>query len=152
MRLISFFTLTTTPLETVPFLMLPEDDICIILLNNITSTKLERIGNTILAILLEEPFTFPQLPIEIQLDASQLNKYIGNYDVSDDYKVSITRENNQLFMQVNKEAKMKILAKDKNNFFIKNEDLDLSFIFNEGKQTQLKIREGLHTTVGDKQE
>jgi CubicO group peptidase (beta-lactamase class C family) len=134
------------------FLMLPEDNICIVLLNNITNTKLEKIGNSILAVLLEKPYTFPQLPKEIQLDTTQLNEYIGNYVVSNDYKASITRESYQLFVQINQEAKMKISAKDKNNFFITGEDIELTFIFNEGKQTQLKIRQGLHTRVGDKQE
>jgi hypothetical protein len=58
--------------------MLPDDDLCIILLNNITSKKLEKAGNTILAAILGQSYTLPQPPKEITLSTETLKKYVGN--------------------------------------------------------------------------
>jgi len=65
------------------FAMLPDDDLCIILLNNITSKKLEKAGNTILAAILGQSYTLPQPKKEITLSTETLKKYVGNYELSD---------------------------------------------------------------------
>jgi CubicO group peptidase (beta-lactamase class C family) len=133
------------------FLMSPEDDICIILLNNTTNTKLERIGNSILALLLNKPYSLPQPKKSIQLDPQLLTNYVGKYEISEGNFAFITKEKDLLYIKEG-EDKMRLFAEKPNSFFVPGEDMELSFIPATGVAKQLRIRKGLSTKVGDKVE
>ncbi|WP_447635271.1 serine hydrolase domain-containing protein [Flavobacterium microcysteis] len=133
------------------FIMEPENDISIILLNNITSTKLEQIGNSILAILLDKPYKLPKPKTAIQLDENTLSQYIGKYTISDDYIVSISNEEGQLYFQENQKAPIKIYAEKANYFFVNDDNLEIVFRKLEGnKMLEIKLSQGLSTRVGER--
>ncbi|MEN5308637.1 serine hydrolase [Chryseobacterium cucumeris] len=132
------------------FAMLPEDDLCIILLNNITSKKLEKAGNTILAALLHQPYTLPQPNKEVTLSADILKKYVGDYQLSDDSIIHILYENGQLFMQNNKDPKVRISAEKEDAFFLQDDDTEISFIFKEGEKGVITIKKGLSSKTAEK--
>lgn len=132
------------------FLMNPQNDICIVLLNNITSTSLERIGNSIYRILTNKPYTLPKPKVEIPMKQEILASYVGKYEVSDSYIANITLENNILFLQINNEVKLKLSAEKEAVFFIKDEDMEVEFLPQKDASIQIKIRQGLSTKIGDK--
>lgn len=133
------------------FIMEPENDISIILLNNITSTKLEQIGNSILAILLDKPYKLPKPKTAIQLDENTLSQYIGKYTISDDFIVSISNEEGQLYFQENQKAPIKIYAEKANYFFVNDDNLEIVFRKLEGnKMLEIKLSQGLSTRVGER--
>jgi len=132
------------------FLMMPEHKTCIILLNNITSTSLERIGNSMYAALQNKPYRVPQPKKEIEIAEQILQKYTGIYIVSETYKVEIIKEGNKLFMKVNSGNKIKLCAERKGVFFISDEDMTLEFISKDNEIIELKIKQGLGTKVADK--
>lgn len=132
------------------FAMLPKDDISIILLNNITSKKLEKAGNTILAALLGEPYTLPQPKKEIILSADSLKKYAGNYQLSDDDIIHILYENGQLFIQNNNEPKVRMLAEKEDAFFLLDDDTEISFTFKKGEKDIIMIKKGLSSKTAEK--
>ena len=132
------------------FAMLPEEDLCIILLNNITSKKLEKAGNTILAALLEQPYTLPQPKKEILLSADALKKYVGDYELSEDNIIHILYENNQLFIQNNKDPKVEMLAEKEDTFFLQDDDTEISFIFKKGEKDIITIKKGLSSKTAEK--
>ncbi|WFB70177.1 serine hydrolase [Chryseobacterium sp. WX] len=132
------------------FAMLPEDDLCIILLNNITSKKLEKAGNTILAALLHQPYTIPQPKKEVTLSADILKKYVGDYQLSDDSIIHILYENGQLFMQNNKDPKVRISAEKEDAFFLQDDDTEISFIFKEGEKGVITIKKGLSSKTAER--
>lgn len=132
------------------FAMLPEEDLSIILLNNITSKKLEKAGNTILAALLEQPYTLPQPKKEVTLEADLLKKYAGNYKLADDSIIHILYENGQLFIQNNKNPKKRILAEKENEFFLQDDDTEISFIFKKGEKDVVMIKKGLSSKTAEK--
>lgn len=132
------------------FLMNEENDICIILLNNITSSSLERIGNSVYKIITNKPYTLPKPKQVIQLKQEVLLSYISKYEVSKNYIANVTLENGTLFLQINNDQKLKLLPENENTFFVKGEDMDIEFISKENLVFQLKIRQGLSTKIGDK--
>ncbi|PTT38058.1 hypothetical protein DBR28_09065 [Chryseobacterium sp. HMWF028] len=132
------------------FAMLPEDDLCIILLNNITSKKLEKAGNTILAALLGQPYTLPQPKKETTLNADVLKKYVGDYELSDDSTIHILYENGQLFIQNNKDPKVRILAEKEDVFFLQDDDTEISFIFKKGEKDVITIKKGLSSKTAER--
>jgi CubicO group peptidase (beta-lactamase class C family) len=132
------------------FAMLPDEDLCIILLNNITSKKLEKAGNTILAALLDQPYTLPQPKKEVILNPDVLKKYAGDYQLSDDRVIHILYENGQLFIQNNKDPKVRMLAEKEDAFFLPDDDTEISFIFKEGEKGVITIKKGLSSKTAEK--
>jgi CubicO group peptidase (beta-lactamase class C family) len=119
-----------------------EEDICIIILNNIFNHQIETIGQSILAIMYNQPYNYFN---EIKLSDSELEKFTGNYDVNTNYQVVISREANHLFIQRNKETKIEIFPYKATTFFQKDDDIRVSF-----GQNKITLIEGLSTRRGDK--
>jgi CubicO group peptidase (beta-lactamase class C family) len=132
------------------FLMMPEHKISIILLNNITSTSLEKIGNSIYAALQNKPYSIPKPKTVIQVDEQILLSYVGTFEVSDKYRVEISKEAGAIFMKINDGDKIKLSAERKDVFFVSDEDMVLEFISKDKKVIQLRISQGLSTKVADK--
>ncbi|WP_207423904.1 serine hydrolase [Desertivirga brevis] len=132
------------------FLMDPVDDICIILLNNINNVKLERVGNTILGILLDKPYSIPRQKQAIQLDEQTLDKFVGNYELSENHFVIVSKEGAQLYIEIDGEKRLKIFPEKAKSFFIPGEDIDVNFVSDQDGVKQVRIRRGLLTRIGDK--
>ncbi|SHF48366.1 serine hydrolase [Chryseobacterium sp. OV279] len=132
------------------FAMLPDEDLCIILLNNITSKKLEKAGNTILAAILRQPYTLPQPKKEVTLSTDLFKKYVGNYALSDDHIVHILNENGQLFIQNDNDPKVRMLAEKKDVFFLQDDDMEISFTFKKGEKDVIMIKKGLSSKTAEK--
>ncbi|MBB6369312.1 serine hydrolase [Chryseobacterium shigense] len=129
--------------------MLPEDDICIVLLNNITSKKLEKAGNTILGALLDQPYDLPKPKKEATLDSSTLKKYVGNYHISEDDIIHITLKNGQLFFQNNSGPSVRILPEKENSFFVSDDDTEITFSTEDGKEL-IQVKNGLSSKTAEK--
>ena len=138
------------PGATSYFLFSPERQTCIILLNNITSTTLEKTGNSMYAALWNKTYSIPKPPKEIQLSEKTLLPYIGFFEVSANYKLEILREADKLFMRINNGDKLRLSAESENRFFVNDEDMALEFISKDDKVVQLKIKQGLATKIADK--
>jgi CubicO group peptidase (beta-lactamase class C family) len=130
--------------------MLPEDDICIILLNNITSKKLEKAGNTILAALLDQPFELPKPKKEVTLDASLLKRYAGDYALPENKIIHILYENGQLFIQNNNDPKVRMLAEKEDVFFLADDDAEITFTLKKGEKNIVTIKKGLSSQTAEK--
>lgn len=124
-----------------------EEDVSIIILNNIFNRQIENIGLSILAILYDKPYSYFD---EIKLTPDALEKYVGEYEVSTDYKVKITRIADQLFIQRNNGASTEIFPYKENTFFQKDDDITISFKSDKDTINKITIMEGLSTKRGDK--
>jgi CubicO group peptidase (beta-lactamase class C family) len=74
---------------------IPEDDVCIILLNNSSDDPyLDIISKTILAILYSQPYDLPELPVKLK--DQELEKYTGTYQMAPDNLVDVILEDGHL--------------------------------------------------------
>lgn len=135
---------------TSSLLMLPQEDICIITLTNITSTTLETFNNNVLAILLNKPFKLAKQPIAISLDATLVKQYTGTYRFSDDYTVNISNENGIVLFQVNQQPKVVLKALSNTVFFVDDDNMRLNFKADQNGQVNLTLKQGLRTRVTEK--
>ena len=87
---------------------------------------------------------------EINLADNILDKYVGTYEVSNDYKVKITRIANQLFIQRNNGTPIEIFPYKENAFFQKDDDITIAFKVEKDAVNKVTIMEGLSTKRGDK--
>ena len=80
---------------------------------------------------------------EIQLDAKELESYVGDYELAPTYVLSITKEGNQMMLQATGQSKNEIYAESESKFFLKVVDAQISFVKDaNGKVTQLILHQG----------
>ena len=126
---------------------IPEDDVCVILLNNIYNREIESIGTSVLAILYDKPYHFFE---QIKLSADILEKYVGIYEINARYHIKITRADDRLYAQIQNEPKFEIVADKEKSFFVKDEDIRIKFRANSDKTYKLVYFKGLNSKIGDR--
>jgi CubicO group peptidase (beta-lactamase class C family) len=64
---------------------IPEDDICVALLNNVSGSTFDLMGltNKIMSILYDEPYTLPKVRTPVSISAEVMKRYVGTYFVAE---------------------------------------------------------------------
>ena len=79
----------------------------------------------------------------VQLSEEDLKQYVGEYWVSNDYKVNITLEGGQLKGQITGQPKVDLFAQRKDLFFLKIVDAQLEFTRDSsGKVVKVTMYQG----------
>ena len=121
---------------------IPADDVCIILLCN-EAADLSSISRGLANVMYGLPYEVPQEKKSVQLPVDVLNSYVGEYWVSEDYKVNITLENGQLKAQVTGQPKVDLYAQKTDLFFVKIVDAQVEFKKDStGKMQKLVFYQG----------
>jgi CubicO group peptidase (beta-lactamase class C family) len=122
------------------FLRIPEDDICIILLNNHENEIVDLITKNLVNILFDKPY---KIPVEIKLDTSLLAQFTGAFSVKPSFTMYITIEDGRLAAQVSKQRKTVLLGEKENLFFAEEANGFLEFTKDEkGNYNELIIHQG----------
>lgn len=106
---------------------LEEDDVSIIILNNIVNYSINDIAKDVLAILYNKPYKLPEALKETVLSTEILKKYSGTYEVSPQFTIAVTIENNQIFAQATGQNKVLLSALKEDFFFLKGTDVKIEF-------------------------
>lgn len=111
----------------------PQDDVCIILLSNVEEVDLQGIGKKITAILYGRPYLFPARN-QIDLTDTQLNSYIGDYEMQPGMIMHIERRGKQLWLKTNITQPM--YSQAANEFLIEqgNDQKRMRFEVNDSQQ------------------
>lgn len=129
----------------------PEDDIFIVLLNNVSNGKLSQITRDAYAILYDQPYQLPQVRKEISLAPEVLAKYVGVYELAPQFSITVTVEGNSIFTQATGQSKVQIYPQSEDLFFLKVVDAQLEFKKDEtGKVISMTLHQGGRSTVGKK--
>jgi CubicO group peptidase (beta-lactamase class C family) len=107
---------------------IPADETCIILLENEQSSGLPKIAENINSILNQQPYDFPRVKNEIEVDTSILKEYTGQYQLAPNFILTVTLEDRQLMVQATGQNKNELFAEKENLFFLKFEDVQIEFI------------------------
>jgi CubicO group peptidase (beta-lactamase class C family) len=126
------------------FLRIPEEDICIILLNNHENAVVDLITKNLVNILFDKPY---KVPAEIKLAAPVLEKCTGAFSVNPSFTMYITIEDGRLAAQASKQHKTVLLAEKENYFYAEEANGFLEFTKAEnGKYNELVIHQGEQPT------
>jgi len=106
-------------------------DIKIVILTNSRSTKMNDVINSVFAILYEKPVAMPEAKATISLDSTVLKKYIGDYELAPNFKLTITLNGNQLSAQATGQSAADIFPQKENYFFYKVVDAQIEFVLND---------------------
>lgn len=121
------------------FVSIPQDDICIILLNNKEGTDLETVSRKILDILYHHAYIVPVKETPIDLPDSILKKYVGTYEISNPHiTAEILYNNGVLTAHVINGPSLELFPVNEKLFgFMQTPDAEIKFVTDKtGKATQ----------------
>jgi hypothetical protein len=111
----------------------PEDDIDIVLLSNASDRSLEKITQSIYAILYNTPYELPKEKTIIKLPAETLQQYVGEYEIRPDLHVVITVKDGQLSALPTNQGEKIIYAEKEDVFFQTDDDIQVEFTRDSNK-------------------
>jgi len=109
-------------------LRVPEDETCIILINNQPSPNLGKIAGELNTLLNGKDVVLPKQRKEIHVDTTILRQYTGGYELAPGFVLTITLEQGKLVQQATGQGKAEILPERENFFFLKVVDAQIEFI------------------------
>jgi len=110
-------------------LRVPEDETCIIVLDNAPSqAQPGKMANDLYALLNGKEYTTPRSHVAIHLDSAILKQYIGDYELRPNFVITITLENGSLMSRATGQGKTELFPEKENFFFLKVVDAQLEFI------------------------
>lgn len=85
----------------------------------------------------------PKVRTEIALDSTALQAYVGIYDLSPAFAITITREGASLYAQATGQPRLQLFAESASAFFLKEVDAQITFDKDaSGKVTRLVLHQG----------
>ncbi len=133
--------------------MVPQDDVFVAMVNNYGNPNLMAITKDALAIVYEKSYTLPSPKKEIKLNAEVLGRYTGVYELTPQFKITITAEGERLFGQPTGQPRAELFAEKEDRFFLKVIDAEVEFKRDEnGKVIQLILLQGGQTHLAKKVE
>ena len=121
-------------------LRFPGDSTVIMVLTNNNSTKQDKFMRDIASMIYSTYVPAKEI-IEITVDASILQRYVGNYSFAPGREVAISIENGKLHMQGTHRPRRELIAVSDTRFYIKGSEVYLEFRNTGDMVTQLKLNE-----------
>ena len=119
-----------------------DDEVCIIVLSNIENSPVDKISIDLAAIVFGEKYEVPEVRRAIKVDPRIYDTYVGQYELAPDFILTITKEDNRLFVQATGQPKFEIYPESEIKFFLKAVDAQITFIRNDkGEVTQLILHQ-----------
>jgi CubicO group peptidase (beta-lactamase class C family) len=105
----------------------PDDDLYTIAISN-DGVSAEKTAEGLASIFFNQPVILPSINKEIKLSPTELQKFIGTYEIQKGVEMKITLDNDQLFAQLTGQSAFPIFAKTATEFFLKVVDAQLQFV------------------------
>lgn len=110
------------------FARVPQEDICIVLLDNTENGEMELLTRKLLDVMYMKPY---KIPSEIKIDKSVLEKYVGYYHADLPLTLHISIEDGRLTAEPTGQPKSTLLAQSKNYFYSLEADAYVEFQKND---------------------
>ena len=125
---------------------LPEPNVTVIVLANNSTVNASAIGRDVVAIYYGQPYTIPRERIVATMDPAVFDAYVGKYEVTPEFVLSMTREGNRFMGQATGQGKFEIFPESETTFFARVPELTIAFVKGaDGKVTHFMITQGGRT-------
>lgn len=122
----------------------PSERVTVIVLSNNGRGSSGKISNVLSAIVFGAPYEIPKERKAVAVGSSVLDKYVGEYRFQyPPTTIIVTNENGKLMQQRNAEPKTEMFAESETKFFLKNEDIQFTFVTGaDGIVTGMIVHQG----------
>lgn len=105
----------------------PEEKVLVVTLSNLLPSQGAKLAQELAGLALGDAVELPKERVEITVAPEVLDRYVGEYELSPDFILSITREGNQLMTQATGQGKIPVFAETETKFFPKVVDATITF-------------------------
>jgi len=120
----------------------PDDKLEVIVLSNINGAAPQDLTTKLAAVVHGEKVILSSERKQIQVDPKVFDGYAGRYQLMPNVIVSVTREGNHLFSQVNAQPKSEIFPEAANDYFMKDADAQITFVTDsQGHATEVILHQ-----------
>ncbi|MDJ0703295.1 MAG: serine hydrolase [Leptolyngbyaceae cyanobacterium MO_188.B28] len=129
----------------------PDEKLTIAVLCNVEAADPDRIARDLAAILLGDPYERPTLPDAVTVDPAIYERYVGAYQVTPEFQVSISIEADQLKIQGAGQSAFTLYPASETEFFARI--MDMRIVFNQtadGTVESLTLIENGQETIAPK--
>jgi CubicO group peptidase (beta-lactamase class C family) len=120
----------------------PDDKLEIIVLSNINGVAPQDLTTKLAAVVHGEKVILSSERKQIQVDPKVFDGYAGRYQLMPNAIVTVTREGNHLYSQVNTQPKSEIFPEAENDYFMKDADAQITFVTDsQGRTTELVLHQ-----------
>lgn len=121
----------------------PDDKACVIVLSNLESGNAGNVARALAAILFGEPYQIPRERVVAKVDPRIYDAYVGKYELSPTFALTITREGDRLMSQATNQRKAEIFPESDTKFFLRVVDAQITFVKDaSGKVSELILHQG----------
>lgn len=125
------------------FMKYPEDDITIIMLSNYGDTNGRQLKSDLTALVFNEPYKLPRQKKEVNLGAAVLRKYAGVYQLNENFRITVTLENNKLYAKAPGDMeKVEFIPESETQFYLKGPETEIEFVLEGGKVIYMIVKMG----------
>lgn len=129
----------------------PDTNVTAIVLGNNVAAPASPIARDLLAIYYGQPYTVPSARTVAKFDAALFDQYIGTYEFSPQFAMTVTRDGNRFLTQATAQQPIEIFPMSDVTFFPKVVDAELTFVKGaDGKVTHLTLTQNGRTQTGRK--
>ncbi|MGH9354253.1 MAG: serine hydrolase, partial [Terriglobia bacterium] len=106
----------------------PDDDAYVVVLDNVQSPAILKIGDALAAILFAGKYEVPRDYQAIRLAPEALQRFVGQYRLGPRFTLTVRRQGDQLTAQGTGQGALPIFPTSKTEFFLKPVDAQLTFL------------------------
>ena len=97
------------------------------------------------------PLVTPTIHTEVAIDPRLLDAYVGRYELAPNFVITVTREDNGLFIQATGQPKFPVFPESDTTFFLKVVDAQITFVKDtSGQVSHLILHQAGRHTPGKK--
>jgi CubicO group peptidase (beta-lactamase class C family) len=105
-----------------------DDGVCAIVLSNNDTVPVEIICQDLAAIVFGEKYELPKERVAIEVDSQIYDLYVGEYELTPEFIITITKEDRKLFARATGQDKLEIYPESPTKYFCKVVDAQISFV------------------------
>lgn len=106
----------------------PEEKVTVIILSNLDSTPTSRLARELAAIIFNVPHKPGKERTAINLNPKVYDAYVGRYELSRNFIITITKEDDRLMGKVTGRPKIELFPASATEFFVKGLDAQIIFV------------------------
>ncbi|HET6200593.1 MAG TPA: serine hydrolase [Candidatus Acidoferrales bacterium] len=121
-----------------------DDSLTVVVLTNLDAGNPAQMAHHIAGLL--NPALMPPPPkqhTEVAVDPKLFDGYVGGYQLAPGFVLTVTRENDHLFVQATGQQKLQLFPEGPRDYFLKPVDAQITFVTgSDGRATELILHQG----------
>jgi CubicO group peptidase (beta-lactamase class C family) len=119
----------------------PDDGVCVAVLCNVLPASPGKVAGDLAGIVFGESVPLPKIRVVAKVDPKMYDEYLGKYEISPTFALTVTRDGDRLMTQATGQGKVEVFPESATDFFLKVTDAQITFVKENGKVTHIVLHQ-----------